>query len=107
MILVVNGCRDRSLEVCQALSKQYSPVRVVQSEKGGWGLAVKLGLKEAQGDLLCYTNSARTSPEDLALLLLYAVVYPQAVIKANRKNPGELAQATRFPAIQPGMSLSF
>lgn len=85
LILVVNNCRDRSLEVCQALAKQYSTIRIVHSAEGGWGLAVKLGITAAKGDLICYTNSARTSHKDLTLLLLYAVVYPQVIIKANRK----------------------
>lgn len=84
-ILVVNNCRDRSLEICRNLASQYGCVRVIHSKQGGWGLAVKLGLKEAKGDILCYTNSARTSPENLTLLLLYAVVNPHVVIKANRK----------------------
>ncbi|MEM9538209.1 MAG: glycosyltransferase [Cyanobacteria bacterium P01_E01_bin.42] len=85
LILVVNNCRDRSLEVCQVLASQYSSIRIVHSEEGGWGLAVKLGIAAAKGDLICYTNSARTSAKDLTLLLLYAVVYPQVIIKANRK----------------------
>ncbi|MEM8805934.1 MAG: glycosyltransferase [Cyanobacteria bacterium P01_G01_bin.38] len=85
LLLVVNGCRDRSLEVCQALAQQYKPLQVVHSQAGGWGLAVQLGLAKAQGNLLCYTNSARTSPQDLVLSLLYASVYPTVVIKANRK----------------------
>jgi glycosyltransferase involved in cell wall biosynthesis len=86
LILVVNGCRDESLEICTALA-QTSPetVRVIHSEQGGWGLAVKLGLAEAQGDLICYTNSARTSSEDLILHVLYALAHPNVVIKANRK----------------------
>ncbi len=85
LLLVVNGCRDDSLDVCRRLTRQYANVRVVHSEQGGWGLAVKHGLREARGDLLCYTNSARTSPQDLTLCLLYGVVYPNAVLKANRK----------------------
>jgi glycosyltransferase involved in cell wall biosynthesis len=85
LILVVNGSRDQSFEVCQALAKQHSSVRVLHSLQGGWGLSVKLGLKASQGEILCYTNSARTSPQDLILLLLYAVAYPNVVIKANRK----------------------
>ena len=55
------------------------------ANRGGGGLAVKLGIEQAKGELLCYTNSARTSPQDLVLCLLYAIVYPQVVIKANRK----------------------
>lgn len=85
LLLVVNNCRDRSLEVCQALAEQYQSIRVIHSEKGGWGLAVKLGIQSAKGELICYTNSARTTATDLTLLLLYAIVYPQVVIKANRK----------------------
>ncbi|MGK7877646.1 MAG: glycosyltransferase family 2 protein [Xenococcaceae cyanobacterium] len=85
LILVVNACRDSSLEVCQALAAQHESVRVIHSKKGGWGLAVKLGLKESRGDILCYTNSARTSHQDLTLLLVYATIYPNVVIKANRK----------------------
>jgi glycosyltransferase involved in cell wall biosynthesis len=85
-ILVVNGCRDNSLDVCKRLEEKLTSVRVVFNERGGWGLAVKLGLHEALGDILCYTNSARTNSRDLLLLLMYAVANPGAVIKANRKN---------------------
>jgi glycosyltransferase involved in cell wall biosynthesis len=89
ILLVVNGSRDNSLDVCQGLAAKYSDpsqlVRVLHGERGGWGLAVRLGLTDARGDLLCYTNSARTSPKDLILHLLYAVANPDTVIKANRK----------------------
>lgn len=85
MLLVVNASRDKSLDVCNALAERYASVRVLQSERGGWGLAVKLGLSQARGELLCYTNSARTTAQDLSLLLLYAVANPGNVIKANRK----------------------
>lgn len=84
-ILVVNGCRDTSLDVCQRLAQRYERIRVVHSVAGGWGLAVRLGVQAARGDLLCYTNSARTSPHDLLLLVLYAITNPGTVIKANRK----------------------
>jgi glycosyltransferase involved in cell wall biosynthesis len=84
-LLVVNGSRDGSLEVCQALVETYPAVRVIESVKGGWGLAVKLGLAEARGDVLCFTNSARTGPQDLLLLLLYALTDPNVVVTANRK----------------------
>jgi glycosyltransferase involved in cell wall biosynthesis len=85
LILVVNGCQDDSWEVCRKLSERYAGVRAVESEKGGWGHAVNLGLREAKGDLICYTNSARTTGQDLTLLLLYAMVLPEVVIKASRK----------------------
>ena len=84
IILVVNASKDNSWEICQTLAQCYNSIRFIHSEQGGWGKAVKLGLKEARGELLCYTNSARTSPKELTLLLFYALVYPEIVIKANR-----------------------
>lgn len=85
LVVVVNGSTDGSLEVCRALEQSLETVRVVHSELGGWGRAVRLGLAQARGDLLCYTNLARTTPEDLTLLLLYATVQENVVVKANRK----------------------
>ncbi|HEY9731645.1 MAG TPA: glycosyltransferase [Drouetiella sp.] len=85
LILVTNNCRDKSPEICHKLSINYPNVKHIDTKDSGWGLSVKLGLKQAKGDLVCYTNSARTSAEILTLLLLYAVAYPEVVIKANRK----------------------
>jgi glycosyltransferase involved in cell wall biosynthesis len=84
-ILVTNGCRDDSAEVCAAMAAENKSVRAINSERGGWGLAVRLGLSEARGDIICYTNLARTNPRDLTLLLLYAIAHPEVVIKTNRK----------------------
>ena len=85
IILVVNNSRDNSLTICQNLAHRHTFIRTIHSEAGGWGLAVRLGLETARGDLLCYTNSARTRPEDLLLFVLYGISNPQVVIKANRK----------------------
>jgi glycosyltransferase involved in cell wall biosynthesis len=85
LILVVNGKRDASLEVCQGLAAEYATIRVLYNEESGWGRAVIAGLNAASGDILCYTNSARTTHQDLTLMLVYALVYPQVVVKANRK----------------------
>jgi glycosyltransferase involved in cell wall biosynthesis len=85
LVLVPNACRDDTAAVARALAARHPSVRVIESELGGWGRAVKLGLAAARGSLLCYTNSARTGPEDLTLLLLYAVAHPNIVVKANRK----------------------
>lgn len=85
IILVVNGSHDASLKVSEDLAERHGNVSVLHSEKGGWGLAVKMGLQHARGDILCYTNSARTAAQDLVLMLLYGVSNPASVIKANRK----------------------
>jgi glycosyltransferase involved in cell wall biosynthesis len=85
LLLVPNGCRDNSLEVCRALASTHSTVRVLELSRSGWGHAVRVGLAEAKGGLLSYANSARTRAEELILLLLYAVAFPDVVVKANRK----------------------
>jgi hypothetical protein len=67
------------------MAAEHPSVVVSASEAPGWGRAVKHGLRLARGDVLCYTNSARTAPQDLTLLLLYGAGHPGVVIKANRK----------------------
>lgn len=84
LLVVVNGPPDGTLETCLATAEDVPAMRVIESERG-WGRAVQRGLSEARGDLLCYANSARTTGDDLALTLLYAVAYPGVVIKASRK----------------------
>ena len=85
LLLVVNASRDGSEELCRRLAEDHPSRRVLASPSGGWGRAVRMGLAAARGDLLCYTNSARTRPQDLALLLFYALAYTDTVVKANRK----------------------
>lgn len=84
-ILVFNGPDDGSLALCRKLEREFAAVRVVEHDRKGWGSAVRRGLLEAQGDLLCYTNSARTSVETLMMILGYSLKLPGIVIKANRK----------------------
>ena len=83
-ILVVNGGGDASLDVCRALAARYETVRTTYSEQPGWGRAVKLGLRVAKGDLLCYTNTARTQPSDLKRFIRAALDNPTMVVKAKR-----------------------
>jgi glycosyltransferase involved in cell wall biosynthesis len=84
-VLVPNACTDGSTDVCWRLAGRHQKIRVFEQGTGGWGRAVRAGLAVACGDLLCYANSARTSPEILALMLSYARAYPEVVLKANRR----------------------
>jgi glycosyltransferase involved in cell wall biosynthesis len=86
ILLVVNGSGgDDSLAVCQELAARNPGLRTIHSPEGGWGRAVKLGIAQAQGDLICYTNVARTGADDLVFAIGTALASPDAVIKANRK----------------------
>ena len=83
--LWVNGAGDHSDTVCQNLASDYKEVRTFSSSPPGWGRAVRNGIAGARGNLICYTNSARTTPQELQLAILYAVANPDSIIKANRK----------------------
>jgi glycosyltransferase involved in cell wall biosynthesis len=85
IILVVNGATDASAEVCAALAAENDRVRWLELPEAGWGRAVRAGLADARGDVLCYTNSARTTPEMLRLMLVYEHAYPNVVLKASRR----------------------
>jgi glycosyltransferase involved in cell wall biosynthesis len=86
LLPVVNGVRrDRSLEICKSLESEYPVIRTQCIDDGGWGRAVRAGLAQAQGDVVCFSNSARTTGKDLLLFLLYGSIHTDAVIKANRK----------------------
>lgn len=85
LILVPNGGEPTTEAACATLASSMPHVRSSPLAKGGWGGAVRHGLAEAKGDLICYTNSARTTASDLTLTILYASVHPGTVVKANRK----------------------
>jgi glycosyltransferase involved in cell wall biosynthesis len=85
IVLVPNACLDETPEICRRMTVEHSEIVTVELAQGGWGRAVRAGLAAAEGDLLCYTNSARTSPEMLSLALLYASSNPDVVIKAQRR----------------------
>ncbi len=85
VLLVVNASHDASFDVCNALAQRNDGIRVFDEHRGGWGRAVKRGIREARGETICYTNSARTTDRELTLMLLYARAFPNTVVKANRK----------------------
>jgi glycosyltransferase involved in cell wall biosynthesis len=85
IILVINGSTDDSQAVCDALAAEFDGIQVIALDKRGWGRSVRTGLSAARGDLLCFTNSARTTREILMLMLAYALAYPEVALKANRR----------------------
>lgn len=85
ILLVNNACSDDSPAISEALASSHGEVRMLEIEEGGWGRAVLTGLAAARGERLCYSNSARTTPEMLNLVLIYSDAYPEVVVKANRR----------------------
>jgi glycosyltransferase involved in cell wall biosynthesis len=85
LILVLNGCSDDSPAIAAELERRHPAIRTIVSSRSGWGHAVKLGIAAARGDLVAYTNSARTSGDDLVQAVRFAVNNPGVIIKVNRR----------------------
>jgi glycosyltransferase involved in cell wall biosynthesis len=84
LIFVVNGSKDQSYQKCKQVSRNNDRIIVLESEKSGWGRAVKLGIEYANANLIAYTNSARTHIDDLTTCIKYAKVDQNTIVKANR-----------------------
>jgi glycosyltransferase involved in cell wall biosynthesis len=86
LVLVPNGCRDASVEICGEWAARHpESVRLVALERGSWGIAINAGIEAARGEIIGYTNSARTRPETATLMLAYAIAYPETALKATRR----------------------
>jgi hypothetical protein len=70
--------------VVEGLARRDPRIVVVENPKGGWGLSVRVGLDAARGEVLCYTNSARTDPEHVGLLVGLYLRHAPCVAKARR-----------------------
>jgi glycosyltransferase involved in cell wall biosynthesis len=84
VLFVVNGSKDDSFAKASELAKQNANFKVFNLELGGWGRAVKFGIESAIGEMVCYTNSARTSIDDLLLIIRYALANDSVVLKTTR-----------------------
>lgn len=85
LVVVPNACSDETEALVTAIAREDRALRVVSSVRGGWGLAVRLGLDAAMGEVLCYTNSARTLPENIPPLLDTYLRHAPCVAKVRRE----------------------
>jgi glycosyltransferase involved in cell wall biosynthesis len=92
IILVLNNCSDDSPSIPESLAEKHTTIVNLHSKLGAWGLAVKLGLKNSRGDMICYTNAARTDSDMLIQYLKHALENPGSVTKAIRFNRGSLTR---------------
>ena len=90
-IIVVNdGSKDRTGEICDRLGEELSNVRVVHHERNrGYGAALKSGIKLARYDLIFFTDSDRQFDlKEVATLLEQTDAYDiVAGYRARRQDP--------------------
>jgi glycosyltransferase involved in cell wall biosynthesis len=85
LIVVPNASTDATESRVQALAAADPRVRCVPNPSGGWGRSVRMGLEAARGQVLVYTNSARTDPETLPEFVRRHLERPQSLVKAARR----------------------
>jgi arabinofuranan 3-O-arabinosyltransferase len=83
-LLVPNGPDDGTRMSCTRIAATMRNANVVVTERAGWGAAVRAGIASASGDLICYTNSARTQPGDFQRAVIQALGSPDRIVKAVR-----------------------
>ncbi len=88
LVAVPNACTDRTAEIVRSASRAEPRIKVVDNPRGGWGLSVRTGLGAASGSVLCYTNSARTDPDQVVRLLALYLDNRPCVAKARRERRG-------------------
>jgi glycosyltransferase involved in cell wall biosynthesis len=88
LVVVPNACTDRTADVVREIAAGDNRIVVVESALGGWGRSVLAGLAAARGEILCYTNSARTDPQDIPPLLDLFRRHAPCVAKIRREQRG-------------------
>lgn len=73
VILVDDGSRDRSLEICQEYADLDSRVKVIHKEHGGVSGARNEGLRQMSGDYLMFIDSDDYIQSSMAAELLAAI----------------------------------
>jgi hypothetical protein len=92
IVLVGNGS-DEVDRLCRTLARDHPAiVRICAEQSHRWGEAVRAGLRAATGDVLAYTNAARTAPEALVTALTYALRDEHVVVRTNRRTRDTLSQ---------------
>lgn len=84
LVVVPNACTDHTAALVRALAEADPRIRIAENPAGGWGRSVLTGLRGACGELLCYTNSARTDPACIPPLAELWRQHPSDLVKVCR-----------------------
>ncbi len=86
LVVVPNASTDDTARVVEEVAAGDPRIRVVVNPAGGWGRSVRAGLDAASGDVLVYTNTARTDPAALpAFVRRYLDEEAPCLVKASRR----------------------
>jgi polyisoprenyl-phosphate glycosyltransferase len=81
VIVVNDGSRDRTAQVCRKLSGTYRFTFVDKQKNQGYASAIKSGLQRAQGEYVCYLDAdLQFSPRDMVRMFKLAKAKDAGVV---------------------------
>lgn len=104
VLLINDGSKDRSGEICDEYAKKDSRVKVFHKENGGVSSARNVGLDNARGDLICFCDSDDFVTKDWLALFVKNIDGYDAVItgfffvKNNFKKPFSVSCDSSSPS---------
>jgi glycosyltransferase involved in cell wall biosynthesis len=85
LVVVPNASSDATEEQVCALAAVDARIHCVPNPAGGWGRSVRIGLEAARGDVLVYTNTARTDAATVPSFVQRHLEQPLTLVKAARR----------------------
>ena len=70
LLLVDDGSKDNSLDICRKLSDEDNRIIVLHQENKGVSAARKLGVEHSRGDILCFVDSDDIIDKDALSVML-------------------------------------
>ena len=83
IIFVINGPDDGTKGLLYSICNR-SNIKIESVPFSGWGRAVKYGISKSEGNYICYTNTARTDISDFTIIIKYALLTNDNLVKATR-----------------------
>lgn len=84
IILVNDGSKDHSLEICQEIADQYSHVHLINQENGGVSVARNTGMLHATGKYLMFLDADDQLPENAVKVLVEVAEHHNTDISIGR-----------------------
>lgn len=57
VIIVNDGSKDKTLAISQKIASKYGQVRIVNQQNGGYGMAIRAGLRNVKYEWIIYTDA--------------------------------------------------
>lgn len=101
LILVNDGSKDRSKEICEELSKKDQRIVLINKENGGLSSARNAGLKVAKGDYIGFVDSDDWIEKDMYKLLYQNIVKHNADISVCKYKVEKNDQIKVYQTFEP------